>query len=82
LKLLGNQHLTRLAMKEVYLMHSKFVKAIFAVILFVGFSLMSFDFAYAARARDYSPSELRSVLNGLGYNITLGDTLTDEAHKC
>ncbi|WP_044170971.1 peptidoglycan-binding domain-containing protein [Kamptonema formosum] len=62
-------------------MHSKFVKAIFAVILFVGFSFMSFDAAYAARARDYSPSEFRSVLNGLGYNVTLGDTLTDEATK-
>lgn len=62
-------------------MHSKFVKAIFAVILFLGVSFMSFDAAYAARARDYSPREFRSVLNGLGYNITLGDTLTDEATK-
>ncbi len=40
--------------------------------------LVSYQPAWAKRARDYTPVEFRSVLNGLGYNISLGDTLTDD----
>jgi hypothetical protein len=44
-------------------------------------SALSADVSFAARSRDYTPRELRTVLRGLGYNITPGDTLNDDATR-
>ncbi|MFB8787571.1 MAG: peptidoglycan-binding protein [Potamolinea sp.] len=41
-------------------------------------SLVSYDVAYAARSRDYTPKEMRAVLAGLGYDVKPGDNLTDK----
>lgn len=41
-------------------------------------SLMSYEVAYAARSRDYTPREMRAVLTGLGYDVKPGDNLTDK----
>ncbi len=52
-----------------------------AVALGVTVCLVSYEPAWAKRAKDYTPSEFRAVLNGLGYNVSLGETLTDDATK-
>lgn len=52
-----------------------------AVAVGVTVCLVSYEPAWAKRAKDYTPSEFRSVLNGLGYNVSLGDSLTDDATK-
>jgi peptidoglycan hydrolase-like protein with peptidoglycan-binding domain len=44
-------------------------------------TVVSAEVAFAARSRDYTPGELRAVLRGFGYNVTLGDTLKDEATR-
>jgi peptidoglycan hydrolase-like protein with peptidoglycan-binding domain len=41
-------------------------------------SVVSYEVSYAARSRDYTPSEFRSVLRGFGYNVTPGNTLKDQ----
>ncbi|HAA30334.1 MAG TPA: hypothetical protein DCE56_24940 [Cyanobacteria bacterium UBA8553] len=42
-------------------------------------SLVSYEFADAARSRDYTPREMRSLLRGFGYTITVSDApLTDQ----
>jgi len=41
-------------------------------------SVVSYEVAYAARSRDYTPSEFRAVLRGFGYNATPGNTLKDQ----
>lgn len=44
-------------------------------------SIISYQTALAVRSRDYSPSEFRSLLHNFGYNVTLGNTLEDEASR-
>src|SRR5919202_605885 len=44
-------------------------------------SVVSAEVSFAARSRDYTPGELRAILRGFGYNVTLGDTLRDEATR-
>ena len=60
-------------------MWNRYVMPIAAISIGLAASLVSYEFAYAGRSRNYTPSELRSVLRGFGYNVTLGDTLTDQA---
>ncbi len=47
----------------------------------VASSILSYQTALAIRSRDYSPSEFRTLLHGFGYNVTLGNTLDDEASR-
>ncbi|MFN7854192.1 MAG: peptidoglycan-binding protein [Dolichospermum sp.] len=45
-------------------------------------SVLDSDIAFAARQRNYTPDEFRSVLRGLGYNVKVTkDPLTDEETK-
>ena len=45
-------------------------------------SVVASDIAFAARQRNYTPDEFRSVLRGLGYNVKVTkDPLTDEETK-
>lgn len=60
-------------------MWGRFGMPLAAVALGITASLVSYEFALADRSRDYTPLEMRSVLRGFGYNVTLGDSLTDEA---
>ncbi len=60
-------------------MWNRYVMPITAISIGLAASLVSYEFAYAGRSRNYTPRELRSVLRGFGYNVTLGDTLTDQA---
>jgi len=60
-------------------MWNRYVMPIAAISIGLAASLVSYEFAYAGRSRNYTPRELRSVLRGFGYNVTLGDTLTDQA---
>ena len=50
-----------------------------AAVITITASLVSYQVAIAERSRDYTPREFRSLLRGFGYNVTIGDTLTDEA---
>ncbi|MBD1881993.1 peptidoglycan-binding protein [Coleofasciculus sp. FACHB-T130] len=50
-----------------------------AAVITITASLVSYQVAIAERSRDYTPREFRSLLRGFGYNVTVGDTLTDEA---
>ncbi len=53
--------------------------SIFAAVILAGTaSLANYQTALAARNRDYSPREFRSLLHYLGYNVVLGDSLNDE----
>ena len=53
---------------------------IFAISIGLAASFVSYDAAYAARTKDYTPREFRSVLRGFGYDVTVADTpLTDQA---
>ena len=53
---------------------------IFAIGIGLAASFVSYDAAYAARSKDYTPREFRSVLRGFGYDVTMADTpLTDQA---
>jgi peptidoglycan hydrolase-like protein with peptidoglycan-binding domain len=48
----------------------------------VAASVVSSDIAFAARERNYTPKEFRSVLHGLAYNVKVTDSpLTDEETK-
>jgi len=60
------------------MMWNRYSMGIAAISLGLTASLVSYEVAYAARARDYTPRELRAVLNGFGYNVPVGDTLTDQ----
>ena len=60
-------------------MWNRYVMPITAISIGLAASLVSYEFTYAGRSRNYTPRELRSVLRGFGYNVTLGDTLTDQA---
>lgn len=60
-------------------MWGRFGMPLAAVALGITASLVSYEFALADKSRDYTPLEMRSVLRGFGYNVTLGDSLTDEA---
>ena len=60
-------------------MWNRYVMPITAISIGLAASLVSYEFASAGRSRNYTPRELRSVLRGFGYNVTLGDTLTDQA---
>lgn len=51
--------------------------AIAAISVGLTASLVSSEVAYAARSRNYTPAEFRAVLRGFGYNVTIGNTLTD-----
>ncbi len=42
-------------------------------------SLVSYQVAFAARSRNYTPTEFRAVLRGFGYNVTPGNSLNDQA---
>ena len=44
-------------------------------------SVVNCEVAFAQRSRDYTPREFRAVLRGFGYNVTPGNTLTDEATR-
>lgn len=44
-------------------------------------SVVSAEVAFAQRSRNYTPREFRAVLRGFGYNVTAGDSLTDEATR-
>lgn len=59
-------------------MWNRYVMPIAAISIGLAATLVSYEFAYAGRSRNYTPRELRSVLRGFGYNVTLGDTLTDK----
>jgi peptidoglycan hydrolase-like protein with peptidoglycan-binding domain len=61
-------------------MQSRFRKIVIIVVtIFLTLSLAISDTALAARARDYTPQEFRSVLQGLGYDVALTNApLTDE----
>ncbi|MDB9379162.1 peptidoglycan-binding protein, partial [Nodularia sphaerocarpa] len=53
-----------------------------AVTCFVTASVVVADTAFAARQRNYTPEEFRSVLRGLGYDVKVTNTpLTDEETK-
>lgn len=61
-------------------MWNRYGMAITAISLGVTASLVSYEFAQAARIRNYTPREMRAALSGFGYNVTLGDApLTDKA---
>src|SRR5919199_1165496 len=62
------------------MMWNRYSMAIAAISLGLTASLVNYEVAHAARARNYTPRELRSVLNGFGYNVPVADTpLTDQA---
>ena len=64
------------------MMWNRYGMAITAISLGLTASLVSYEFAQAARIKNYTPREMRAVLNGFGYNVTLGDApLTDQATK-
>lgn len=45
-------------------------------------SIVQVEASLAVQVRDYTPRELRSVLNGLGYNVAIDDNpLTDAASQ-
>lgn len=53
-----------------------------ALTCMVAASVVASDIAFAARQRNYTPDEFRSVLRGLGYNVKVTkDPLTDEETK-
>ncbi|HLP90030.1 MAG TPA: peptidoglycan-binding protein [Nostocaceae cyanobacterium] len=53
-----------------------------AAICVITTSVVFSQTAFAARQRDYTPQEFRSVLRGLGYNVKVNNTpLTDEETK-
>lgn len=61
-------------------MWNRYGMAITAISLGLTASLVSYEFAQAARIRNYTPREMRAALSGFGYNVTLGDApLTDQA---
>ena len=51
-----------------------------AVTFCVTASIVSYEFTSVAQSQNYTPSEFRSVLKGLGYDVPIqGEDLTDEA---
>ena len=60
-------------------MWNRYGMPIAAISLGLAASLVSYQVADAVRYRDYTPREMRALLRGFGYNVTLGDTLTDQA---
>jgi peptidoglycan hydrolase-like protein with peptidoglycan-binding domain len=61
------------------MMWNRYSNAIIAISFGLATSLGSYQMAIAARSRDYTPREMHSVLRGFGYEIILGDTLTNQA---
>ena len=61
------------------MMWNRYSRAIIAISFGLAASLGSYQIAIALRSRDYTPREMRSLLRGFGYSVTLGDTLTDQA---
>jgi peptidoglycan hydrolase-like protein with peptidoglycan-binding domain len=60
-------------------MWNRYGMTIAALGLGLAASLVSYEVAQAARSRNYTPREFRSVLRGFGYNLTVNDTpLTDK----
>jgi peptidoglycan hydrolase-like protein with peptidoglycan-binding domain len=61
-------------------MWNRYGMAITAISLGLTASLVSYDMVHAARIRNYTPREMRAVLNGFGYNVPVSDAaLTDTA---
>jgi len=61
-------------------MWNRYGMAITAISLGLTASLVSYDVVQAARVRNYTPREMRAVLNGFGYNVPVSDApLTDTA---
>ncbi|MGC1394673.1 MAG: peptidoglycan-binding domain-containing protein [Coleofasciculaceae cyanobacterium] len=61
-------------------MWNRYSIAITAIGLGLTASLVSYDVVQAARVRNYTPREMRAVLNGFGYNVPVSDgPLTDTA---
>lgn len=61
-------------------MWNRYGMAFTAIGLGLTASLVSYDAVQAARVRNYTPREMRAVLNGFGYNIPVSDAaLTDAA---
>ena len=47
--------------------------ALTAISIGLAASLVSYEVSYAARSRNYTPREFRSVLRSFGYNVTVND---------
>jgi peptidoglycan hydrolase-like protein with peptidoglycan-binding domain len=62
-------------------MWGRFGTTLAVVTLGLAASLVSYEAALASRSRDYSPSEFRALLRNFGYNVELGDNLTDSVSK-
>lgn len=61
-------------------MWNRYGMAFTAIGLGLTASLVSYDVVQAARVRNYTPREMRAVLNGFGYNVPVSDAaLTDTA---